>query len=79
MTYTELKQIVAKKAGLSIVKTDDAIKALAETLKTVDNVNIQGFGTFKRVLRKARVGRNPRTNETINIPEKRAFVFKPSK
>jgi DNA-binding protein HU-beta len=38
-----------------------------------------GFGSFEVKTRKARVGRNPRTNEEIHIPEKKVAKFNPGK
>ena len=45
-----------------------------------ENVEIRGFGTYKVVKRKARIGRNPKTGEkNIQIPEKKAIKWKMSK
>ena len=44
-----------------------------------ENIEIRGFGIFKTTLRKARVGRNPRNSELVQIPEKRAIKWKMSK
>ena len=41
-------------------------------------VRLNGFGTFKVVTRKARLGRHPKTGEYIQIPEKEFVKFKPS-
>lgn len=38
---------------------------------------VPGFGSFTRKLRKARVGRNPRTGEEVAIPERFTITFKP--
>lgn len=42
-------------------------------------LSIQDFGTFKLAVRKARIGRNPRTGESVDIPERTVARFKPSK
>ena len=44
-----------------------------------ENIEIRGFGIFKTTLRKARVGRNPRNSELVQIPEKKAIKWKMSK
>jgi len=44
-----------------------------------ENIEIRGFGTYKIVKRKARIGRNPKNSETIQIPEKKAIKWKMSK
>ncbi len=44
-----------------------------------ENIEIRGFGIFKTTLRKARMGRNPRNSELVQIPEKKAIKWKMSK
>ncbi|MCK4918012.1 MAG: HU family DNA-binding protein [Candidatus Omnitrophica bacterium] len=65
-----------KEAGIAVNGVLDAIKA---TLKKKKEVAIAGFGTFKVVKRKARLGKNPQTGEQIKIPAKKAPVFRPGK
>ena len=43
------------------------------------NVEIRGFGTYKIIKRKARIGRNPKNSESVQIPEKNAIKWKMSK
>ena len=43
------------------------------------NIEIRGFGTYKIVKRKARIGRNPKNSELVQIPEKKAIKWKISK
>ena len=43
------------------------------------NIEIRGFGTYKIVKRKARIGRNPKNSELVQIPEKKAIKWKMSK
>ena len=45
-------------------------------LKEGRNIEIRGFGTYKIVKRKARVGRNPKNSEIVQIPEKKAIKWK---
>ena len=42
-------------------------------------VEIRGFGRFKTVTKKARIGRNPKNSQSINIPSKKAVKWKMSK
>jgi len=42
-------------------------------------VEIRGWGRFKIVTRKARIGRNPKNSKIIQIPEKKAIRWKMSK
>ena len=51
------------------------IKALCRN----EAVEIRGWGRIKTALRKARLGRNPKNAETIQIPEKKAIKWKMSK
>lgn len=83
MNKTELIAIVAEKTGLT---KKDAERALSATFETVtesltkgDKVQIAGFGVFEVKNREARVGRNPRTKESIEIPATRLPAFKASK
>ena len=43
------------------------------------NIEIRGFGTYKIVKRKARIGRNPKNSELVQIPQKKAIRWKISK
>ena len=44
-----------------------------------ENVEIRGFGTYKIIKRKARIGRNPKNSEIVQIPEKKTVKWKMSK
>ena len=52
---------------------------IARALCEGKNIEIRGFGTYKIVRRKARIGRNPKNSKTIQIPEKKAIKWKMSK
>ena len=52
---------------------------ITEALCRGENVEIRGFGTYKKIKRKARIGRNPKNSESVQIPEKRAIKWKMSK
>ena len=83
MNKTELINAVAKAAELSRKDADKAVTALfdivTETLKKGDKVQIVGFGAFETKERAARVARNPRTGEEIEIPATKAVSFKVGK
>ena len=83
MNKTELIAEVAKKCGLS---KKDAEKAVSATLDTItdalcegDKVQLVGFGGFETKQREARMGRNPKTKEAIQIPATTIPVFKAGK
>ncbi|MDB5113191.1 MAG: integration host factor subunit alpha [Chloroflexi bacterium] len=67
---------------MSMVAARDEVKwffdTLATSLTTGDEVRIHGFGTFKTAQRAARVGRNPRTGETVQVAARRVARFTPS-
>jgi len=52
---------------------------ISEALSRGENVEIRGFGTYKRIKRKARIGRNPKNSQLVQIPEKNAIRWKVSK
>ena len=83
MNKTELVAAVAQKTGLTKKDAERVVNAtvdtLVENLKKGEKVQISGFGIFETKTREARVGRNPRTKETIQIPASRQPVFKASK
>ena len=54
-------------------------EAVVEALKAGDKVQLMGFGTFEVKERAARDGRNPKTGETIQIPESKKVSFTASK
>ena len=83
MNKTELIAIAAENAGLTKKDTERvinaAIDAITAELAKGNRVQLSGFGIFEVKNREARVGRNPRTKEAIEIPASRTPVFKPSK
>ena len=52
---------------------------ITEALCRGENIEIRGFGTYKITQRKARIGRNPKNSELVQIPEKKAIKWKMSK
>ena len=52
---------------------------ISEALCRGENIEIRGFGIFKTTLRKARIGRNPKNSELVQIPKKKAIKWKMSK
>ena len=82
MNKTELIAAVAEKAGMSKKDAETAIVAvvdsITEALAREEKVQLVGFGSFEVKARAERVGRNPKTKETIQIPASKAPVFKAS-
>ena len=83
MNKTELIAAVAEKVGMTKKDAERVVSATIETIEASlvkgEKVSISGFGIFEVKAREARVGRNPRTKETIQIPATRLPAFKASK
>ena len=83
MNKTELIAAVAEQSGVSKKDAEAVINATVDTLTAAmvngDRVQLSGFGIFETKQRDARVGRNPRTKEAIQIPATTLPVFKASK
>ena len=83
MNKTQLVASVAEKSGLSKKDAERVVNATFETITASlaegDKVQLSGFGIFEVKSREARIGRNPRTKEEIQIPATRQPVFKASK
>jgi DNA-binding protein HU-beta len=84
MTKAELIEQMAKDAGISKTAAgkalDSFVDSVTKALKKKDSkITLVGFGTFSKVRRKARKGRNPATGEEIKIKARNAVTFKPGK
>jgi DNA-binding protein HU-beta len=84
MTKAELIEKVAVDAKISKVAAAAAMNSLVDgitkALKKKDGkVTLVGFGTFQKVRRKARKGRNPQTGEPIKIKAGNVVKFRPGK
>ena len=83
MNKTELINAVALSADVSKKEAEAvitaALDAITAALKEGDKVQLVGFGSFEVKKRAARVGRNPKTKEAIEIPASVVPVFKAGK
>ena len=83
MNKAELVAAVAEKTALSKKDSEKAVnaafEAITEALVGGDKVQLVGFGSFETKERNARIGRNPRTKEEIEIPASRVPAFKAGK
>ena len=83
MNKTELIAAIAEKAELSKKDAEAAlnasVEAISEALAQGDKIQLIGFGSFEVKERAARVGRNPKTKEEIQIPASKYPVFKAGK
>ena len=83
MNKGELIKAMAEKAGFTnkdaAIAYDAFVATVTETLKAGDKVQLVGFGSFEVKKRAARIGRNPKTKESIEIPASVVPVFKAGK
>ncbi len=83
MTKAELVEEVAaitlltKKHAEIIVNT--VFESIVDSLRAGEKIELRGFGSFRIRNRGARVGRNPKTGDKVEVPAKRIPYFKPGK
>jgi len=84
MTRSDLVEALASRfAQLGQRDAELAIKAILDAMSDAmvqgQRIEIRGFGSFSVNSRPPRMGRNPRSGESVAIPEKRVPHFKPGK
>jgi integration host factor subunit beta len=84
MTRSDLVEALAQRfPHLTVRDAEQAVKtildAMTEALGRGHRIEIRGFGSFSVSRRPPRVGRNPRSGDSVIIPEKRVPHFKPGK
>ena len=84
MTKSELIEILARRQShLKAEDVDLAVKSLLEmmggALASGDRIEIRGFGSFSLHYRPPRLGRNPKTGDSVALPGKHVPHFKPGK
>ena len=84
MTKAELVEKMAKDATISKAAAAKALNSFTDGVKNAlkkkdGKVTLVGFGTFSKVHRKARNGRNPQTGASIKIKARNAIKFKAGK
>ena len=80
MNKTELIEKISENTSLPKKKVqeivDDALCVIVDTVASGEKVALSGFGTFDAKHRDARMGRNPKTNEEVPIPETTVPYFR---
>ena len=83
MTKKDLANILNKNLGISLKETskivDKFFDTIVKNLSEGKDIKLPGFGSIKIQERKSRLGRNPTTGDPIEIGERKAIVFRPSK
>jgi integration host factor subunit alpha len=83
MTKADIIEAVCEQmGGISKKEAASIVEAIFEIMKTTlekgEGIKISGFGNFNVRDKKARIGRNPQTGETITLRARRVLTFKPS-
>ncbi len=84
MTRSDLvEELAAQFSQLTQRDAEFAVKAILDAMNDAlargHRIEIRGFGSFSVTHRAPRMGRNPRSGESVAIPEKRVPHFKPGK
>ena len=84
MTKSELIEILAERQKhLTYKDVEFAVKTMieqmAQTLASGERIEIRGFGSFSLHYRRERIGRNPKTGESVSLSGKYVPHFKPGK
>ena len=84
MTKSELIEILSRRQGhLKADDVDMAVKTLLEMMSNAltegERIEIRGFGSFSLHFRPPRLGRNPKTGDSVALPGKYVPHFKPGK
>jgi integration host factor subunit beta len=83
MTKAELIEKVLNAARLNRKEAEAAVEtifgSIIQSLREGEKIELRGFGSFRLRSRGARIGRNPKTGERVDVPAKRIPYFKPGK
>src|SRR3954471_18127340 len=82
MTKADIVEALYEKVGFSKKEAADLVELVFETIKNTlsqgQKIKISGFGNFVVRDKRARIGRNPQTGESIEISARRVLTFRPS-
>lgn len=82
MTKAELVEIIAQETGVNKKDTGLIVNLIMDNIGQAlvdgNKVELRGFGSFKVKTRRARLARNPRTGDSVDVPAKRVPFFKAS-
>ncbi len=83
MTKSQIVSKISDATGISKKETEIVVEGfigvIIDCLKSNENIEIRGFGTFKNKEREARIARNPKTGESIKLNKRYIPYFKISK
>jgi len=75
----EVSRVVEMTRKESEVIVETIFDSIVKSLRGGDKIEIRGFGSFRTRQRQARIGRNPKSGDRVDVPAKRIPFFKPSK
>ena len=83
MTKAELVEKVANQINMTKKQTEDIVNtvfsSITDSLAEGNKVELRGFGSFRIRQRNARVGRNPKSGQKVDVPSKKVPFFKAGK
>ena len=81
MTKKDIILKISEDTGYKQIDVKDVVQRtfdiIVDELSRGGKVELRNFGILKTKIRKGRVGRNPRTGESVSIPDKKVVTFKP--
>lgn len=82
MVTKQIETAIIYRFGFTKKQASEVVKLMLLTIQAGvlndGTVRLDGIGTFKVVQKPARIGRNPRTGEAVEVPAKAVVKFKPS-
>lgn len=82
MTKADIVNFVFERVGLPKNEAQEMVEVVFDTIKQTlvagESIKISGFGTFNVRKKNARIGRNPKTKEEVEITPRRVVTFKAS-
>lgn len=79
LVIDEIKNATGMTTANAEIAFKQVVDGLHSAVRNNDEVRIPGLGTFKKVYREGRQGRNPATGEAIQIAGREVLKFKPAK
>ncbi len=83
MTKKEISKSIADRTGVPVGQVTEIVQSIfngiIDGLATEGRVELRNFGIFQVKKRKARVARNPRTCEAVQVPERLVVTLKPGR
>ena len=83
ITKKDIANAIAKDLGITQIQSRQLVQktldAITNVLRDEGRLELRGFGVFECKTRKARKGRNPKTGDPVDVPEKLVVAFRAGK